>query len=232
MVLKIVEQSFPDEIYGIWAGLSRLYDAMHQPDSAILYAKKAYEGVKHNHRLNAGSYQSQKEISVITPILGNAFAGKAEYDSALFYYRMGLPASVNIYWEIHLIDGYNGIAAVYKATGNLDSALWYAKKILTAKIGKSYPTGPLKAANLLADIYELKNKPDSTLKYLRIAIGLKESLFNREKMMAIQNLTYKEQEKQKEIAGSKLKLRNQFIMYFLVAGFIAVLVIAGVVIKK
>ncbi len=131
-----------------------------------------------------------------------------------------------------LVDSYNGVAAVYKATGKLDSAVWYAKKVLAAKMAKSYPISSLKAANLLSDVYELKNRPDSTLKYLRMAIGLKENLFNREKIMAIQNLHYKEQEKQKEIADSKLKLRNQFIMYFLLVVFIAVLVIVMYRIKK
>ncbi len=65
-----------------------------------------------------------------------------------------------------------------------------------------------------------------------MAIGLKENLFNREKIMAIQNVHYKEQEKQKEIADSKLKLRNQFIMYFLLAVFIAVLVIVIIVLRN
>ena len=81
-------------------------------------------------------------------------------------------------------------------------------------------------------IYESKNNPDSTLKYLQIAIGLKDSLFNREQTIAIQNLTYKEQEKQKEIAASKLELRNQFIMYFSLVVFVAVLVIASIVLRN
>jgi signal transduction histidine kinase len=110
--------------------------------------------------------------------------------------------------------------------------VWYAKKVIGAKVAKSYPISSLKAANLLSDVYELKNTPDSTLKYLKIAIGLRESLFNREKIMAIQNLQYKEKEKQKEIADSKLKLRNQFIMYLILGAFIAVLLIAGIVLRN
>ena len=51
-------------------------------------------------------------------------------------------------------------------------------------------------------------------------------------MSAIQNLTYKEQEKQQAIEADKLKLQNQYKMYFLLAGFITLLVIAGIVIKN
>jgi signal transduction histidine kinase len=229
-VMKIIEQWFPAEMYVSWGNLSSIYEGMNQPDSAMLYAKKAYEKIKEDQSLN--KYWHPRQVSLTYTCLGNAFAGKAGYDSALFYYRMAIPLSVNNYWEINLIDSYNGVATVYKATGKLDSAVWYAKKVLAAKIAKSYPVSSLKAANLLSDVYELKDRPDSTLKYLRMAIGLKESLFNRRKIMAIQNIHYKEQEKQKEIADSKLKLRNQFIMYFLMAAFIAVLAIVSIVLKN
>lgn len=77
-----------------------------------------------------------------------------------------------------MVKDYNGIAAMYKATGKLDSAVWCAEKVLAAKIATSYPVSRLKAANLLSDIYELKNRPDSTLKYFRLAPILKDSLFN------------------------------------------------------
>ena len=101
------------------------------------------------------------------------------------------------------------MAAVFKATGNADSALWYSKIVLAEKTTKSFPTALLKAADLLTTIYELKNKPDSALKYLRIATEIKDNLFNREKAIAIQNLTYKEQEKQKAIAAAELKFQNE-----------------------
>lgn len=228
-VMKIIEQWFPEEMYVSWGNLSRIYEGMNEPDSAMLYAKKAFAKIKEDQRLN--KYYNPRQLNVTYNCLGNAFAGMAEYDSALFYYRMAIPLSVDNYWEIHLVDAYNGVAAVYKATGKVDSAAWYAKKVLGTRVAKSYPISLLKAANLLSAIYELKNKPDSTLKYLRMAIGLRESLFNREKMMAIQDLHYKEQEKQKEIAGSKLKLRNRFIMYSLLVAFIAVLVIASIVLR-
>lgn len=229
-VMKIIEQWFPDEMYVSWGNLSRIYEGMDQPDSAMVYAKKAFEKVKEHKWLS--NQRNHRQVSLIYTCLGNAFAKKSGYDSALFYYRKGILLSVSNYLEIQLVDGYNGVAAVYKATGNLDSSAWYARKVLAAKIAKSYPISSLKAANLLSDVYELKNRPDSTLKYLRMAIGLRENLFTREKMMAIQNLHYKERDKQKEIADEKLKLRNQFTMYFLLATFIGILVIVSIVLRN
>jgi signal transduction histidine kinase len=131
-----------------------------------------------------------------------------------------------------LIDNYNGVAEIYKATGNIDSAVWYAKKVLATKTAKSYPVSSLKAANLLSDVYELENRSDSTLKYVRMAIGLKENLFNRENIMAIQNVHYREEENQRAIAGARLKLRNQFIMYFSISVLLAVLVIVIIVLRN
>ena len=223
-IVKIVKEFHPDSIAFIWHDLAKVFGAMNQSDSAIFYAKESYKVLKRWKfaDLNGSIYLT----------LGNAFASKGNYDSALFYYKIGVPISIRRSLAINKIDLYNGIAKAYKASGNVDSALWYSKKVLSDKSGHSYPIGSLNAANMLAAIYESKNKPDSTLKYLQIAIGLKDSLFNREQTIAIQNLTYKEQEKQKEIADSKLKLRNQFVMYFSLVVFIAVLVITGIVFRN
>jgi len=206
--------------YG-WRDLALVYHNLNEPDSALLYAKKAFERFK----------DSTMEGNV-SNALGDAYAGKAIYDSALFLYRNGTSVSLKNHMGTDLIDNYNGIAGVYKATNNFDSAAWYSKKVLAEKIEKHYPLGLLKAANMLADIYESQNKPDSSLKYLRIALDIKDSLFSREKTMAIQNLAFKEQEKQKEIEASELKYQNRLRTYSLLGGLIALLVIAGILLRN
>jgi tetratricopeptide (TPR) repeat protein len=193
---QISAQSFPDEVRYIWPILSKIFEGLRQYDSALLYAKKAYE--KANGRFG----------NSLLLALGNAFSGKANYDSALFYYRISIRVAMERHQEREMIDGYNGIAGVYKVKGSLDSAVWYAKKTLTEKITKTYPAGLLKAANILADIYQSQNKPDSTLKYLRIAIDIKDSLFNREKTIAIKNLSFKEKEKEKIETSSSQHLKE------------------------
>jgi two-component system NtrC family sensor kinase len=206
--------------YG-WRDLALVYHSLNQPDSALLYAKKAYEKLKDS--LDDGN---------IFNILGDAYAGRANYDSALFLYWNGVSVSLKNHIESNLIDNYNGIAGAYHATNNFDSAAWYSKKVLAEKIEKKYPIGLLKAANMLADIYGSQNKPDSSLKYLRIALTVKDSLFSREKTIAIQNVAFKEQEKQKEIEASELKYQNQLRMYSLLGGLIALLLIAGILLRN
>ena len=220
--LRLAEMLHIVQIYFPWANLAHVYHSLNQPDSAILYAEKAYERMKGNDELE----------SFISNILGDAYAGKSKYDLALLHYRIGVFVSLKYYIQSTLIDNYNGIAGVYKATNNFDSAAWYLKKVLAEKIEKSYPLGLLKAANMLADIYELQNKSDSSLKYLRIALSVKDSLFSREKTMAIQNLAFKEQEKQKEIEASKLKFQNRLRMYSLLGGLVALFVIAVILFRN
>jgi len=211
-------QSVKFDHASIWGIVGSVYEKNNQPDSGIIYAKKAYE--LHN------------DWSGILYVLGSAYSKKNNYDSAMFYYRAGLPAAVQNHTEIDLIDIYNGIAIIQKAKGNIDSAAWYSKKALAEKVGKTYPLGLLRSANMLVDLYQSQNNDDSTLKYLRTSISLKDSLFNREKTIAIQNLAFKEQEKQKEIEASRLKYQNRSKMYALLGGLVALLVIAFILLRN
>jgi two-component system NtrC family sensor kinase len=208
------------EIYFGWRDLALVFHKLNEPDSAMLYAKKAYEGFKSTGTGN------------ISNVLGDAYAGKGNYDSALFFYRNGVSVALRGIFQPELIDCYNNIADLYRTTKNLDSAAWYSKKVLSEKIEKSYPVGLLRATNMLADIYGTQNKPDSALKYLRIAINIKDSLFSREKTMAIQNIAFKEQEKQKEVEAAKLQSQNRLKMYSLLGGLFTVLAIAGLLFRN
>jgi two-component system sensor histidine kinase UhpB len=229
VVTRVIEQSFPDEMYVAWANLSRIYRAMNQSDSAMIYVKKALEHI--NRDQSGNKYWHPRQAGLVYAQLATSFAGRGDYDSALYYYRLSMPTAVDNNLEIDLMDVYNGVAAAYKATGELDSAVWYSDKVLAAEVTRSCPVSALAAANLLTGIYELKEQPDSVLKYVRMAIGIKESLFNREKIMAIQNLTYQEREKQKELAAAELAFRNQVIFYCSMAILVGALIVAGIQFK-
>src|SRR4029077_12524253 len=138
------------------------YQRKKQPDSAILFLRKAYKIFSN--------------VSFINVELGNSYAQKGNHDSAMYYYKKSIPLASQNHTEIDLIDIYSGIALVYKAKSNLDSAAWYAKKALAEKSGKTYPIGLLRAATILADLYASQNKLDSAFKYIKTSISLKDSL--------------------------------------------------------
>ncbi len=231
-VEKIGEQSFPDQLYAIYGNLSHIFEAMQQYDSALIYARKCYELIKLNPSFNKNDEDDKWFKSNIFTGLGDAYAGKAYYDSALFFYRASIPISDDIKMELNKVDAYNGIAKVYKEKHNLDSAVLYAKKVLAERIAKSYPLTLLKTLNLLADIYQSKKDPDSSLKYLRMSIILKDSLFNREKTIAFQNVIFKEQERQREVEATKSKLQREYLTYFLIALLIIAIIITIVIVRN
>lgn len=230
-IVESLGKPYADALYKVWPYLSRVYQAMHQCDTALLYAKKAYNGMLHSTCART-EYQFKCDVSEVSPLLANAFAANAVYDSAIYYYHQGIPASRDVYMQADMIDGYNGLAALYHTTGNEDSAVWYAQQVMAEKLSKAYPLALLKAAGLLANIYESQSRPDSSLKYLKIAVAIKDSLFNNEKAIAVQNLTYKEQEKQKAIVATKEKVQNRFRFYFAVAALIAGIIITSVVLRN
>ena len=221
---------FPDDISIVCANFSGIFNDMGQHDSALLYARKAYEGARSNTHIHLENNNGAFEKSVISLALANAFAGKAAYDSALLYYRRSLSLADNR--DINTLDDYNGIAAAYKAMGQADSAIWYAKKVVDSRLGKLYAVGLLRASSLLANSYESQQKNDSALKYTKLASGLKDSLWNRDKMNVIKNLTAGEQNKQNELATAKSALQHRYTLYLLLAGFVMLLVAAGFIIRN
>jgi tetratricopeptide (TPR) repeat protein len=73
-VMKIIEQWFPDEMYVSWGNLSRIYEGMNQPDSAMLYAKKAYEKIKSDQSRN--KYWHPRQVTLTYMCLGKCFCRK------------------------------------------------------------------------------------------------------------------------------------------------------------
>src|SRR4030095_4510062 len=90
------------------------------------------------------------------------------------------------------------------------------------------PAGRQKAASLISDIYEQQHSADSSLKYFHIAMQLKDSLYNHEKMMAFQNILFKENEKEHAIET----LKNRYRLYFIVATLIIAFVITAIVLRN
>ncbi len=231
-VIKIGEESVRDELFSIYANTSRIFKGLQQYDSALIYSKRGYELFKHMPLFKEGSNDSKWAKSSIYTSLGDGFAGKACFDSALFYYRLSMPLSDGVHMELNKTDACNGIAQIYKDMNRPDSAIWFAKKVIDGIFAKKYPLAWIRAATILAETYELKKNPDSSLKYLHIAVNGKDSLFNRERTTAFRNIIFKEQEKQKEVEAAEIKLQTRYKMYFLLAGIIIFSTAAGILLRN
>lgn len=231
-IKQLAEQNSIIDLYSIYSGLVPVLVQLHQYDSALFYAKKGYALQSRNALLNKPNTDSYYAKSIVYRSLGEAFAAKGNYDSALRYFHLSIPYSEKSRLDINKIDVYNGIAVVYKTISRLDSAILYAKKVMDENSPKKYPASYLKSANTLADVYQLQHIPDSTLKYLRIAYSINDSLFNRDKTIAIQNIFFNEKEKEKELAAATSRVKDQYTAYFVLALFVILLVTAIIVIRN
>lgn len=233
IVMKNIAENFPDELFSGYAVIVEEYIGLHQYDSAMYAGRKGLELLKAQPSLYMGNAaESNFAKSLVFLKLGQAFESNHLYDSALYYYRESLPFSVAREMKIDALDAYNGMANIFKEQHQTDSAIGYAKKVLADRLTRAYPAARLKAANLLADVYERLKTTDSSLKYLRIADNLKDSIYSREKISAFQNALLKEQEKQKEIQAATTALKNRYTLYLLVALFVALVIIAGIILRS
>lgn len=229
VIMKNIEIFFSRELFSGYANIVPIYIGLHEYDSALYAAKKAYFLLKADSALYAGnSFESKFSKGQVFLNLGVAFEAKAMYDSALHYYHMGIPINEELNMKVRTIEAFVGVAKSHKGKNNPDSAIWFAKAVLKERI-TNYPAGRLKATNLLADIYESLGKTDSSLKYLRMAVTLKDSLYNHEKTIAFQNSLLREQEKKQEITAATVTLQNRYRMYLVIVllliAFIATIII-------
>ena len=172
-----------------------------QIDSASWYLTKAFE-IENAHGLGSG------HDGYVYNLLGAVEFKKKHYERALGYFRTAIPTAIDQKNNFDIVYAYGLLAKLYQETGKLDSSIWYAKEVLAHPGYTIFRRGALDALAILAQNYKMVKKNDSALKYLELTVALNDSLFNKDKARAIQNLTFNEQLRQQEIgdcqnAGSK-----------------------------
>jgi len=201
-----------------YAGISGIYEENNQLDSALHYAKKAYQ-------LNPDYGYGLEKMAVAYQRLGNN-------DLALQFYKKSIQSALRANEREDLMNIYNGIAEVYKQRGKIDSAIIYARSALGEE-GNTDPAGLLRASGILIDMYESVNK-DSVLKYLKLTSTLKDTLFEqeKEKLRILENITFNEQIKNKDAEAERTRNQNNLKLMFLLAGLLAAIIIAFILVRN
>jgi tetratricopeptide (TPR) repeat protein len=150
--MKIVQ---PREIAYGWRDLALVFHKLNEPDSAMLYAKKAYEEFKSTGEGN------------ISSVLGDAYAGKGDYDSALLFYRIGVTVALRHNKQLELVDNYNDIADVFRIKNDPDSATMVLQKGIVRKSRKELSAWFAENCKYACRYLWHSNRPDSALKYLK-----------------------------------------------------------------
>jgi len=198
--------------------IGQAYFHLHNWDSAFVYVKRAYD----LERLATYRW------SLPSQYLAAIYEQKGELAKAISLYRESLAIS-----EVNndKLKNYNGLASVFRKTGQTDSAIFYAKKAVSLGTNVSIPAPVIEASSILVDIYKSLHHTDSAFKYQEILLAFKDSLFSQEKIKQIQNVTFDEQLRQQELSNEKEKYRNKVKQFALVAA-LAVFVTIGFVLWR
>lgn len=182
-----------------------------QMDSALYYTQRAYEI----------DQKSKRKWSVPSFTLAGIHAAEKRYELALQYFKLGMQDNQP---KKDIVDGNLGIAGVYYQMGNNDSALHYAKKTIAQAKQFHFQAEALDAATIAKDIYKKSGLKDSAFAYQELVTEARDSLYNQEKIRAVQNLMFSEQLRQQDIElrtlnaqkDRKLNLEYAFIALALV----------------
>ncbi len=194
LAIDLAHHDTPNIIYD-YAFLGDYFEKNGQADSALIYVSQAYQLALQN--------KSQDLMAPILNSLGNIQSRLGNDDIALPYYNKSIALNESLGNLLMLSQNYFNMANVFKRSHGADSAILYLKKAYGAAHKVVYEQGMLNAVNMLAALYENRNN-DSTLKYLKLSMGIKDSIYNQEKIKRIQSLTFTEQVRQAdELAKQK-----------------------------
>ena len=158
--------------------------------------------------------------------LATIYKKQRNYDSAFYYCRISLPAALRRpdMYRNALIE----MSTLHWETNQFDSAFYYSEKAFKLSQQLGYNLQKISAAELLAKIYHSKKLPDSAYKYLSLATSLKDSIFNSEKLVKMQNLSFQESLQQQQEGQAKKEAvqeyKSKIKIYSLVAGVAALLI--------
>ena len=177
---------------------ARAYLQLGKPDSALFYGNQSYQHAVASNDSNALT-NSLYTLGDIHHHLGNT-------SLALVNYRMAIPFSTGYLFALPNI--YMGMATLFRQTGHLDSCIVYAEKGL--KSAQLYNNGDLifKSAGLLSAFYE-KQDVNKSFYYYKLAVAGKDSMFSKEKIKQIENLSFNETLRQQERETEKLKANEE-----------------------
>ena len=193
--------------------LGETYFYMSQPDSALYYIKMSYDlDLKSEHHWPTPYFY-----------LGEIYSQKKDYAAAFDYYHRGIDHSIE---KLELLDGYIGIARVFRKMNLVDSAVYYARQAVNVVQDGSFPSKIVEASQMLADIYTASHATDSALRYMQIMKVAKDSLFSQAKQNLYFNEQLHQQEIQQKIEQEHLASKNRQNIIILLAGLTIFLIIA------
>jgi tetratricopeptide (TPR) repeat protein len=179
-----------EQLGGLESNMGLCFLNLGQLDSALKYEQNAYE-LERNSSLNA----------LVLARLGSIHAAMNNYDVALSFYRMGIPAAIANSDNNALNELYFGISTLFQEQQQFDSSIYYGKKALATAQELGNPGEAVDAGSILFTNYKKTNIIDSAFKYLELSSITKDTLLTQDKLRQQQILVLQEKSRQQEIAA-------------------------------
>ncbi|ALW84811.1 hypothetical protein AUC43_06755 [Hymenobacter sedentarius] len=192
------------------------YDLFNQLDSARIFQERAYALAR---RLGTPT-------NYILYGLGNVARKQGQLNQARAFYRGSIAESKVVQHLRSLNFAYVGMATLYQQMGRTDSSIYYARLGCQAAQTNGFLRGVLNASTLLTHDFKARGQTDSALKYQSLMLVMKDTLFGQEKVMRLQSLNYREQQRAQAAAASQASLKARYRTYGLVAGLVGLLALA------
>ncbi|WP_345055310.1 tetratricopeptide repeat-containing sensor histidine kinase [Hymenobacter glaciei] len=217
--LKIGEQLHDERRVVIeLSNIGLAYDVFGQLDSARLYQERALVLAR----------RLRTPTNYILYGLGNEARRRGEVALARSYYYQSIAESKKVGHLRSLNFAYVGLAELYQQMGRPDSSIYYAR--LGCQVGRTngFLRGVLNASTLLTQDFKRRGAADSALKYQSLMLVMKDTLFGQEKVMRLQNLNYREQQRAQQATAAQAALRARYRTFALVGVLLGLLVLAAI----
>jgi signal transduction histidine kinase len=198
------------------------FEKMQRYDSALFYLQQI--DTIRDRRADIETYLSGN----ILHIKGKIFAASGRIVEAMSLYRQSLPmlqrnVDLRTIGQVML-----SIAALHQKQGRVDSGLYYARQSLLMAQKNGFNLEVMHASGFLAQVYKKQGHIDSAFAYLELSVANKDSLFSRERVMAVQNKLYEDESLRQRYLAQQQKLQNNVRVGALLATLLVFLVMAAI----
>jgi tetratricopeptide (TPR) repeat protein len=181
----------------LYQQMSEGYEVMNMKDSTLYYQLKACQTSLELH--------DEQDIAFNQENLADVYFTLNKDREAVFNYRLAIPYFARHQIKEGTCEAALFLARIYERKDRPDSAIWYGQQSLLVAQSYLMTSRQSDASDFLAAFYKKRHQPDSALKYMELSIALKDSLFNKEKVQEIENLTFDENVRQQELQEEKKK---------------------------
>jgi NADH:ubiquinone oxidoreductase subunit 3 (subunit A) len=188
----------PGKKMNLYWQLGYAYNSLNRPDSVLYYAQLGLEYyIKQPNTPNNATM-----IKLFSGLSANAYVQLGKHTVAEGFYQNSVDAdtgskSFSDAWSLNQYSSY------LLKRNRISEAKYFARRGLEAAISAQSKSVLLQNVSTLRQIYEASHQPDSAYYFSKMELAYRDSLFNQERLDAVQDMMFREQVRRQEEATKK-----------------------------